>query len=275
MAAIPLAQDVLAEVSVEAENPDRDQHRLAQGRYMESRFNAATEGHERNPAAAAARPDERTSFFCVLGDLFHSLVGGKDLLSVMSAKISLPCFYAAPVASSVGRCRTWPVNCSGRLVAELIAVLLAEVSTITTPKEPKPLPRGPLGVQFRGVDFSYPTRPDLPALTGIDLAIEPSERVALVGPSGAGKSTMLGLILRLFDPVAGQVMIGGIDARSVAIEDLRVMGLVPRKPPVFRHDHDNIRFGRPDADHAALREAATVPMPKLIRICPRAMIADW
>ncbi|MGC6484457.1 MAG: ABC transporter transmembrane domain-containing protein [Candidatus Puniceispirillales bacterium] len=262
-----LAQDALAEVSVEAEETltaISTVQAFAQGRYMESRFNAATEGSH-DAAIRRLRLRGQMSGIVILlvfsAISFILWVGGKDLLSgAMSAgDLSAFVFYAALVASSVGALS----DMAGELqraagAAERIAVLLAEVSTITTPKEPKPLPQGPLGVQFRGVDFSYPTRPDLPALTGIDLAIEPSERVALVGPSGAGKSTMLGLILRLFDPVAGQVMIGGIDARSVAIEDLRgVMGLVPQETALFSGTiADNIRFGRPDADHAALREAA-------------------
>ena len=69
---------------------------------------------------------------------------------------------------------------------------------------------------------------------------------------------MLGLILRLFDPVSGKVLIGGVDAREAAIADLRgVMGLVPQETALFTGTiADNIRFDRPDADFASLREAA-------------------
>ena len=69
---------------------------------------------------------------------------------------------------------------------------------------------------------------------------------------------MLGLILRLFDPVSGKVLIGGVDAREAAIADLRgVMGLVPQETALFTGTiADNIRFGRPDADFASLRQAA-------------------
>src|SRR5207245_910721 len=68
---------------------------------------------------------------------------------------------------------------------------------------PAPALRG--AVRFDGVTFSY--EPGLPALEQIDCVLQPGQRVALVGPSGSGKSTFASLILRLYDPTAGRVLI--------------------------------------------------------------------
>lgn len=262
-----LAQDALAEVSVEAEETltaISTVQAFAQGKFMQGRFDAATETSH-DAAIRRLRLRGQMSGIVILlvfsAISFILWVGGKDLLSgqMTAGDLSSFVFYAALVASSVGALS----DMAGELqraagAAERIAVLLDEVSTITDPAEAKSLPQGPLAVGFDQVGFSYPTRPDLPALTGINLDVRPSERVALVGPSGAGKSTMLGLILRLFDPVSGRVTIGGVDARQITIENLRgVMGLVPQETALFSGTiADNIRFGKPDADFGALREAA-------------------
>ena len=262
-----IAQDTLAEVSVEAEETltaISTVQAFAQNDFMAGRFNAATEtSHD----AALRRLHLRGLMSGVVILLVFSAisfilwVGGKDLLAgeMSAGDLAAFVFYAALVASSVGALS----DMAGELqraagAAERIVSLLAENSTITDPALPKSLPKGPLAIHFHDVDFTYPTRPDLPALSDISLAISPSERIALVGPSGAGKSTMLGLILRLFDPVSGKVLIGGVDAREAAIADLRgVMGLVPQETALFTGTiADNIRFGRPDADFASLREAA-------------------
>ena len=262
-----IAQDRLADVSVEAEETltaISTVQAFAQNGYMTMRFNAATEtSHD----AALKRLHLRGLMSGIVILLVFSAisfilwVGGQDLLAGQMSPGDLAAFvfYAALVASSVGALS----DMAGELqraagAAERIAALLEQVSTITDPDQPQGLPKGPLSVHFDEVDFSYPTRPDLPALSGITLDIKPSERIALVGPSGAGKSTMLGLILRLFDPVSGTVRIGGIDARHTAISDLRgVMGLVPQETALFTGTiADNIRFGRPDADFASLRQAA-------------------
>jgi len=59
------------------------------------------------------------------------------------------------------------------------------------------------------VRFRYPSRPEVEALKGVDLRIEPGEVVAVVGKSGSGKSTLLSLLLRFYDPTEGRVMVGG------------------------------------------------------------------
>jgi ATP-binding cassette subfamily B protein/subfamily B ATP-binding cassette protein MsbA len=118
-------------------------------------------------------------------------------------------------------------------------------------------PEGARGdIAWRGVGFRY--RPESPVLSGIDIAVAAGMRVAIVGPTGAGKSTMLGLLPRFFDPSAGRVEIDGVDARQYALKSLRhQIGMVLQPPLIFPVSAgDNIAYGRPGADTAAIETAA-------------------
>jgi ATP-binding cassette subfamily B protein/subfamily B ATP-binding cassette protein MsbA len=83
-------------------------------------------------------------------------------------------------------------------------------------------------------------------------------KVAIVGPTGAGKSTLLGLLPRFFDPSAGTVEIDGVDARDYQLKSLRSqIGMVLQPPLIFPLSvRDNIAYGRPGADDAAIEDAA-------------------
>ncbi len=118
-------------------------------------------------------------------------------------------------------------------------------------------PQGAGGrVAWRRVDFRY--RPRTPVLTGIDLAVEPGARIAVVGATGAGKSTLLGLLPRFFDPTAGAVEIDGVDVRQYNLKSLRSqIALVLQPPLIFPLSvRDNIAYGRPGAADAAIERAA-------------------
>ena len=98
----------------------------------------------------------------------------------------------------------------------------------------------------------------MPTLNGLDLVARPGETVALVGPSGAGKSTVFSLLLRFYDPVAGRVLIDGVDLRSADPSAVRArMAFVPQDVTIFSGSvRDNIAFGRPDASAEEVVEAA-------------------
>jgi ATP-binding cassette subfamily B protein/subfamily B ATP-binding cassette protein MsbA len=118
-------------------------------------------------------------------------------------------------------------------------------------------PAGARGdVAWRDVRFHY--RPDLPVLKEIDLSIDAGKKIAIVGPTGAGKSTMLGLLPRFFDPSSGSVTIDGLDVREYQLVSLRrQIGMVLQPPLIFPLSvADNIAYGRPGADHAAIENAA-------------------
>ena len=113
-------------------------------------------------------------------------------------------------------------------------------------------------VAFEGVSFRYPARAEVAVLHDVSLAVRPGERLALVGPSGAGKSTLTALLLRFYDPENGRLLIDGRDARDYPLSWLRgQMAIVPQDVLLFGGTiAENIVYGRPGADDAAIREAA-------------------
>lgn len=134
-------------------------------------------------------------------------------------------------------------------------------------RKPK-LPTGggqrPAGIKGRivleDVSFGYAARPDVSALAGVSLEIEPGSTVAFVGRSGSGKSTIVNLLLRFYDPTAGRIMIDGHDIRDLDAQWLRnQIGLVMQEPVLFsRSIAENIRYGQIDSAADGLTSAAEI-----------------
>ncbi|OJU12507.1 MAG: ABC transporter [Caulobacterales bacterium 68-7] len=169
-------------------------------------------------------------------------------------------FLSVMAAGSVGALgETWGDVQKAAGAMERIGELLDSRPNIAAPANPVALPSPPRGqVAFAGVTFAYPGRPDLPALNGFDLVVQPGETVALVGPSGAGKSTVFRLLLRFYDPQSGAVAIDGVDLKTADPVEVRSrLALVAQEASLFSGSAaDNIRFGREDADKDAIRAAA-------------------
>jgi ATP-binding cassette subfamily B protein len=110
-------------------------------------------------------------------------------------------------------------------------------------------------IAWRGVSFRY--RPATPVLNDIEFAVA-AGKIAVVGPTGAGKSTLLGLLPRFFDPQHGIVTIDGTDIREYTLHSLRSQIAMVLQPPLIfpLSVADNIAYGRPGADHAAIENAA-------------------
>lgn len=189
-------------------------------------------------------------------------MGGQDVIAgeITAGDLSAFVFYAVLVATSGGQISETIGDlqrASG--AAERLAELREEQPIIREPAQPKALPEpGQGAVDFDAVSFRYPTRPDALALDGFDLKIAPGETVAIVGPSGAGKTTVFNLLLRFYDPEKGTIRLDGVDARDLRLSDLRrAMAIVPQEPVLFTASvAENIRYGRPDASDAEVREAA-------------------
>lgn len=105
-------------------------------------------------------------------------------------------------------------------------------------------------VEFRNVEFAYPSRPESKIFHNFCLTIPASKTVALVGGSGSGKSTAVALIERFYDPLAGQILLDGVNTKALQLKWLRSqIGLVSQEPALFATSiKENILFGKEGAD---------------------------
>jgi len=143
--------------------------------------------------------------------------------------------------------------------AERLNELRNAEPTIKAPAQPTSLPEPAQGLlEFKSVEFRYPTRQDVSALHDFSLAVRPNERLAVVGPSGSGKSTIFQLAQRFYDPQAGSVSIDGVDLKDADPADVRSrIAMVPQETVIFAASaRDNLRYGNWAASEDELWEAA-------------------
>ncbi len=197
--------------------------------------------------------------FCIVGVFW---IGAHDVVAGRMTPGTLMQFalYAIIFVTGMGALsETWGDIQRAAGAAERLSELLSTEPAIAAPAHPLVLPEPARGrVEFRSVMFHYPSRPDQAALNGLSLEIAPGEAVALVGPSGAGKSTVFQLLLRFYAPQSGSILFDGLDVSQLDPAVLRKhIALVPQDPVIFSGTiADNIRYGRPDANSAAVRRAA-------------------
>ena len=133
--------------------------------------------------------------------------------------------------------------------------ILDHVSSVPEPTKPVHLPRVTGHLELKQASFRYGTR----AVTkDVDLVIQPGEMIGLVGHSGSGKSTLVNLICRFYDVTEGQVLVDGVDVRSVPVAEFRQhIGLVLQEPFLFFGTiADNIAYGKPNATRQEIIAAA-------------------
>ncbi|WP_370949960.1 ABC transporter ATP-binding protein [Amycolatopsis sp. cg5] len=136
---------------------------------------------------------------------------------------------------------------------QLGGAALARITGVHATTEPPTATAPERPIDVRGLRYAYPGHPDV--LTGIDLTIEPGERLALVGPSGAGKSTLGRLLAGVENPGNGTITIGGVPVAALAPGEIV---LVTQDHHVFLGTlRDNLLIAAPDADDHALHEALT------------------
>ncbi|KAF5184058.1 Abc transporter b family protein, partial [Thalictrum thalictroides] len=115
-------------------------------------------------------------------------------------------------------------------------------------------------IELKNVDFSYPTRPEVLVLSNFTLKVNGGQTIAVVGVSGSGKSTIISLIERFYDPVAGQVFLDGRDLKLFNLRWLRShLGIVQQEPIMFSTTiKENILYARHNASEAEMKEAARI-----------------
>ena len=159
------------------------------------------------------------------------------------------------------------------VAATRIAEVLDTPTSVLDPAEPRPIPAGRADVELRAVGFAYPGA-EVPVLSSVSLRAEAGQTTAIIGSTGSGKTTLLGLIPRLYDVTDGSLLVGGVDVREVALEDLwSRMGIVPQKPYLFTGTvASNLRYGAPDATEDELWEALRVAQAEdFVRAMPEGL----
>jgi ABC-type multidrug transport system fused ATPase/permease subunit len=141
-------------------------------------------------------------------------------------------------------------------VRELLEEDAEAVTTADVKVEPEHKLSGNVSLQHVG--FSYPSRKEVNVIKDLSLTAKSGQQIAIVGPSGAGKSTIVGLLLRFYEPDKGKILFDGREAGSIPLSQLRKqMALVPQDILLFGGTiFENIAYGKPDATEAEVMNAA-------------------
>ena len=153
---------------------------------------------------------------------------------------------------------------SARRATERLREVLEAPPPAVEPRHPASLPPT-VDLRMTGASARYPGE-STAALTDVDVALTPGQRIAVIGRSGAGKSTLASLAVRFLDPDGGRVQLGEVDATSLAGDEVRsLVTLAPQQAHLFGGTiGDNLRLGRPEASDAHLWAALSA-----------AQLADW
>nr|WP_242625305.1 ABC transporter ATP-binding protein [Krasilnikovia cinnamomea] len=218
---------------------------------------------------------------------FYALQGRLDAGAVVALALLLSRLYAPLTALASARVEVMSALVSFERVFEVLDLR----PLIEDRPDARPLPDGPVAVEFDAVRFGYPaadkvslasledvakldTRGGEEVLREVSFRAEPGQMVALVGSSGAGKSTVAQLIPRLYDVDHGAVRLGGVDVRDLSAGSLRgALGVVTQDGHLF---HDTIRanllFARPQATEEELWQVLRrARLDDLIRSLPQGL----
>ncbi|GGN23063.1 ATP-binding cassette subfamily C protein [Actinoplanes campanulatus] len=193
---------------------------------------------------------------------FYALRGSLDPGAVVALAILLTRMYAPLTSLASARVEVMSALVSFERVFEVLDLK----PLIEEKPDARPVPDGPVAVEFDDVRFAYPsadkvslasleevatldTRGGEEVLHGISFRAEPGQMVALVGSSGAGKSTMASLLPRLYDAGSGAVRLGGVDVRDLSATSLRqALGMVTQDGHLFHESvRANLMLARPSA----------------------------
>ena len=180
-----------------------------------------------------------------------AVVGGGLTVGGLSCFLSYAGQYAKPFNEISGVVTEMQnaLACAGRVFD-----LLAQPAEV--PDAPGTLPPITGRVELDGVAFAY--TPERPLIDGLNLTVQPGQRVAIVGPTGCGKTTLINLLMRFYDVDAGSIRVEGQDIRSVRRHSLRAAyGMVLQETWLKTGTvRENLLFGNPDATEEELHQAA-------------------
>jgi ATP-binding cassette subfamily B protein len=200
---------------------------------------------------------------------FYALRGSLDPGAVVALALLLTRLYAPLTALASARVEVMSALVSFERVFEVLDL----VPLVRDPAAPRPIPAGPVGIEFDDVHFAYPSadrvslasleevaqldsRGGVEVLHGVSFRVDPGQVVALVGSSGAGKSTIAQLLPRLYDVDSGAVRIAGVDVRDTSARAIReTIGMVTQDGHLFHESvRANLLLARPEATEDELWE---------------------
>jgi ATP-binding cassette, subfamily B, heavy metal transporter len=174
-------------------------------------------------------------------------VGGFVMINAILIQLYVPLNFMGMVYREIKQ---------GLIDIETMFALLHEPAEVVDRPGAKPLRVGKGEIKFENVTFAYD--PERPILKDVSFTVPAGKMVAIVGPSGAGKSTISRILFRFYELSGGKVLIDGQNIGGVTQSSLRrAIGMVPQDTVLFNDTIEyNIRYGKPDASTAEVREAA-------------------
>jgi ABC-type multidrug transport system fused ATPase/permease subunit len=174
-------------------------------------------------------------------------------------------FYTAFIGGSVGGLGDIYAQLQKTIGAsDRILEILGDPSEIDLTLETPASPVGFSQIKVQDLEFSYPSRPSVQIIKGINFTIEPGQKVAIVGTSGTGKSTLAQLFMRFYEPNAGSISLGDRSVADIDITEWRKMvALVPQEVLLFGGTiRENIAYGKPGATQEEIESAAELAYAK-------------
>jgi ABC-type multidrug transport system fused ATPase/permease subunit len=200
---------------------------------------------------------------CLFGAMTFLIYRGLQLVQAGDMRIGEMIqfiFITGFVGGSIGGLAEQYVQIQRTLgaVERVFDVIDSEGEHIETEQNRPDYPRCQGRIEFRQVRFHYPGRPEVDVLKEVSFTAMPGQQIAIVGSSGSGKSTLASMLLGLYEPTEGEILLDGRSANTIALSERRHnMALVPQEVILFGGSiFDNIRYGKPDATAAEIEEAA-------------------
>jgi subfamily B ATP-binding cassette protein MsbA len=183
----------------------------------------------------------------------HEVANGELTIGQLVAFLLYLGMVAGPIGGLAGQ---WGSIQQAFGAADRIFELLDTVPEVQDAPDAVPLPPVRGEIRFDEVVFKYGEGPVV--LEGVTTVFQPGQTTALVGPSGAGKTTLVNLVGRFYDPIAGAITVDGYDVRAITVRSLREqIAVVPQEPILFADTiRENIRYGRLEATQAEIEAAA-------------------